>query len=550
MIYKKIFAALLSSVIAMSALTLSVGSLQADAATFSQINQSSVFVKQNTSVTCTLASNVMMLRRTAMMRGDSDWASITESAARSTLWYEDVGMYHNYSYKNINVGYAYVNGDVRTTLINALKEHPEGIVAYDWSYPHAILLTDYSNGVFYCSDPARSVESGRINATNALVSVDSIDSYWYVISPDVKLTSNTSSTQSDTSSSDSKETWRITSDDGVNMRSGAGTSYSTVGGVPYNATVTVAKKTTSGGYTWGYTTYRSQSGWIALDYARKISTSSKPTANTSISASSVSIGDSVTLKISATGGTTPYQYAYYYRMNANDSWKTIKGPSSSTSVTYKPSKVGTYEIAIKVIDANNQADRQYHQLTVKNALKSKSSMSTSTINLGKSVTLKCQGLYGTPDYEYAYYYREKSANTWTTIKSYSSASSAILTPKKPGTYEVAIKARDKVGRVSKQYYTLTVNPTLQANSSVSAKSIKLGGTVTLKIQGEYGKTPYQYAYYYRLTSSDKWTTLKSYSSTSSVAFKPTKAGKYEIAVKVMDANGKVAKNYYDLTVSQ
>ena len=45
-------------------------------------------------------------------------------------------------------------------LIQLLAEHPEGIVLYDRRQPHAVLLTDYTDGVFYCSDPAGSVSSG------------------------------------------------------------------------------------------------------------------------------------------------------------------------------------------------------------------------------------------------------------------------------------------------------------------------------------------------------------------------------------------------------
>ena len=46
-----------------------------------------------------------------------------------------------------------------------LAEHPEGIVLYDRSRPHAVLLTDYTDGVFYCSDPAGNISSGRIPLT-------------------------------------------------------------------------------------------------------------------------------------------------------------------------------------------------------------------------------------------------------------------------------------------------------------------------------------------------------------------------------------------------
>ena len=52
------------------------------AATVDEINQDQVFLKQERNGTCTLASTAMMLSRTAMLRGDRDWASITEASCR------------------------------------------------------------------------------------------------------------------------------------------------------------------------------------------------------------------------------------------------------------------------------------------------------------------------------------------------------------------------------------------------------------------------------------------------------------------------------------
>ena len=43
-----------------------------NAVNMSDLNASDVFVKQQESDTCTLASNVMLLRRAAILRGDSN----------------------------------------------------------------------------------------------------------------------------------------------------------------------------------------------------------------------------------------------------------------------------------------------------------------------------------------------------------------------------------------------------------------------------------------------------------------------------------------------
>lgn len=66
------------------------------------------------------------------------------------------------------------------------------------------------------------------------------------------------------------DVYRITSDDGVNMRSGAGTSYSIVSAIPYGVSVNVTKTQGAGGYNWGYTTYNGVSGWFVTDFAQLI----------------------------------------------------------------------------------------------------------------------------------------------------------------------------------------------------------------------------------------------------------------------------------------
>lgn len=66
------------------------------------------------------------------------------------------------------------------------------------------------------------------------------------------------------------EFYIITSSNGVNMRSGASTSNSKVGVIPYNAYIRVTQIKENDGYIWGYTTYNNTNGWCALNYAEKV----------------------------------------------------------------------------------------------------------------------------------------------------------------------------------------------------------------------------------------------------------------------------------------
>ena len=123
------------------------------------------YFKQSRGGTCTLASAAMMLRRRAYFDGLTDWTNVTENSVRSTAWAN--GLAHSFTYKEMQVGYATLPSSLQSktaVLISLLEQHPEGIVLYDRTQPHAVLLTDYTNGIFYCSDPAGNTAASLLQA--------------------------------------------------------------------------------------------------------------------------------------------------------------------------------------------------------------------------------------------------------------------------------------------------------------------------------------------------------------------------------------------------
>lgn len=141
------------------------------------------YFKQSRGGTCTLASAAMMLRRRAYFDGLDGWVDVTENSVKSTAW--SGGLSHSFTYNAMHVGYATLpSGTTAKTeaLIQILQEHPEGIVLYDRTQPHAVLLTDYTDGVFYCSDPSNGVSAGRVPLSSASISISGASCYWYITS--------------------------------------------------------------------------------------------------------------------------------------------------------------------------------------------------------------------------------------------------------------------------------------------------------------------------------------------------------------------------------
>ena len=70
------------------------------------------------------------------------------------------------------------------------------------------------------------------------------------------------------------------------------------------------------------------------------------TNNSKISATTINKGASVTMTGAATGGTTPYQYAYVAQ-SPDGKWTVLKNYSSDTSYVFTPASLGKYNIHIR-----------------------------------------------------------------------------------------------------------------------------------------------------------------------------------------------------------
>lgn len=239
---------------------LNMPSIVVQAATFEDINRADMFQKQaQGSVTCTLVSASMLVRRALMMLDSPNWKYVSEDTMRSTAWIEGVGLYNEFTYNGVKVSSGYFTSvGKEAQLLALLSVHPEGVVVYDYGYPHAILITDYSDGIFYCSDPASHTAQGRIPVSQAIITIDSIDKYWYVASPVLTL---------DGAEPLNGEVWEINVDSGCNVRDAAGLSGNKQFIWSKGTQFLVTEKVTADGYTWGKTA----SGWVALDYCKYIS---------------------------------------------------------------------------------------------------------------------------------------------------------------------------------------------------------------------------------------------------------------------------------------
>ena len=273
------------------------------------------------------------------------------------------------------------------------------------------------------------------------------------------------------------------------------------------------------------------------------------TNNSTLSATAISLGSTVTAKGAAAGGTGSYTYAYYYKQKAQTTWTEAKGFSTTTSVAIKPAKATTYDVCVKVKDSAGTVEKKYFTVTVSQTLTNKSTLSATTVQLGGTITANCAATGGTGYYNYAVLYKRTSQTAWTTVQGYKANDVVTIKPQAATTYEVCVKVKDTNGTESKKFFDVNVTAEeLENTSTLSATSITLGNTLTIKGSAKGGTGSYTYAIYYKKTSDSAWTEKQNFSSTATVSIKPANATTYRVCVKVKDSAGTIEKKYFDVTV--
>ena len=283
-------------------------------------------------------------------------------------------------------------------------------------------------------------------------------------------------------------------------------------------------------------------------------TSSKAAAlvnNSTVSATSVTVGKTVTITGKASGGTSPYQYAFYYKRGSATSWTTKAAYGKATSVTLTPGYVDTYTVRVDAKDSSGTVVSKTFTIKSSSALVNSSTVSATSVTVGKTVTITGKSSGGTGTIQYAFYYKRGSATSWTTKAAYGKATSVELTPAYADTYTVKVDAKDSSGTVVSKTFTIkSSQPTaLVNNSSLSSASVTKGTTVTIKGAASGGTGSYTYAYYYKKSDSSQWIVKGTeYGTATSVTLTPGTAINYDIKVVVRDSSGETVTKTFTLVV--
>lgn len=278
--------------------------------------------------------------------------------------------------------------------------------------------------------------------------------------------------------------------------------------------------------------------------------------NSTISATSITIGTKLLMTGAASGGTSPYKYAFYFKKSTGTSWTAIGTEyGTATTAMLTPKSVANYDIKVSVKDANSTVTDKIFNVTVldKSDLVNNSYVDPTAVTVNSELLMYGAASKGTSPYKYAYYYKKNTASVWHTVGTeFGTIRAASFIPKSVGTYDLKISVMDSTGTVVDKSFSVPVSDsaTLVNNSTISTKTISVNNTVLLTGAASNGKAPYKYTFQYKASTANYWSTIGNAASTiTSAGFTPKNEGKFYCKVVVTDSTGLSCAKTFNLTVT-
>ena len=169
-----------------------------------------------------------------------------------------------------------------------------------------------------------------------------------------------------------------------------------------------------------------------------------------------------------------------------------------------------------------------------------------------TIKLSVTATGGNGTLEYKFTCRNTETNEEKTIRGYSTNSTAEWTPITAGTYKVSVTAKDSQGNTKEESFEFTIDP---RNTDIVLNSINLdktevnvGEEISISADATGGLGSLSYKFYYKKGS--EYTTIKDYSSESSVKWAPEEEGEYYVYVDVRDSAGNLKYISKKVTVSK
>lgn len=177
-------------------------------------------------------------------------------------------------------------------------------------------------------------------------------------------------------------------------------------------------------------------------------------------ASPQKLGTSIGLVANVTGGKAGYKYTFVAELSSGFT-QTIAKNTSKNTVTWKPTKTGTYTVTVTVTDANglkvvNSAKYKITAKTTKKLAITKVTLSKKTVKCNKKIKITVNGTASKGTLKFKFVVKKNGQKKATVIKKYNTKKTAYWKPKKAGKYTITVYATDGSKKTVKKNIKVTV----------------------------------------------------------------------------------------------
>ena len=119
-------------------------------------------------------------------------------------------------------------------------------------------------------------------------------------------------------------------------------------------------------------------------------------------------------------------------------------------------------------------------LIATNSLTNNSTISSTLISKGESVTVNAKASGGKGGYTYAVLYKKKAEKDWTVRQGYKDNDNIVVRPAKAADYSICVKVKDENGVIAKKFFSVSVKDYVQEVIRLVNEERKKAGLAPLK----------------------------------------------------------------------
>ncbi len=168
------------------------------------------------------------------------------------------------------------------------------------------------------------------------------------------------------------------------------------------------------------------------------------------------VGEKISVKDAASGGSGDYTYAFYYKKSSKTDWYAMAEPYTTNRAAFKPSMAVKYDVKVVVKDADGKTEEKIFTVKVKAPLVNNSEILTTEPVVGEKVRVKGAASGGSGSYIYAFYYKKTSKTDWYKMAEPFTTKTAAFKPTSAVSYDIKVVVIDTEGRTAEEIRTVDV----------------------------------------------------------------------------------------------